>query len=1258
MALVCIGVLFNIWFVQNTSAIIESLVSANSKGHIELQLDKSSFQYFKKKIILRGATFYATDTSGAKTTYQFTVPRLDLKMRSFWSFILYRELLLDSITLKAPVVTVTRLTKAPKQATASLSVPEEIGRIYNSILDALQVLQVKRFQIDDGRFNLVNKIDPQQPVTTITNIHFHLSNLNINSDSTAAQKFLYSDNVVLRVNDQDIALPDGIHRISFKNLLINVGRKQVQLDSCWVRAETKSDRNAFRIFFDVLKMTNLDFAALYKRNEIKADSVYVDNPDIELALELKRKRERGKKLELDTIIQQFTGDLNLGYIGVQNADVHIVANRNDTTTTFSSKNDNFKMYGLRINSDSGKPVRVDEFAMILRNYETYSRDSSAVYRFDSLRFTNNKVRLSNFMIQSIPNRNQSGILYYSIPVFELTGLSWEDLLFDRYISAERAVLLNPEIRYTVGPAKRKGGRASLFKILSGLNETLNLDAVEIQDGNLNIQFAAGKQLNLQHVDLALASNRLLASTSYTGMQQAIKALALRNAVFSTGNLRAELTNLKYAGRLYADALHVTDTRKTFEAQAKGITLNDLVWNNEAKSVFIDQLAWRQANVVVRTGGRKLAANAGNAIITLKNASGANTALTIYATNAIIRTQLDRLKLDDFLKKETGSITINGLQADGKMAEVTAAAFHVKSGAYHFTDGGNSSIRAVSFLKQAPQDTISITVPQTFFNTHIRELLQGNVHFNKIVAMTPLLQFSSAAHSTAIKPAAKAPLPHFAVDEFTLMNPELQYVKQDSARTTIYWSNTETANNKWTFYNLHTTPKKALVSADRARLTGSKFLITRNGKTAGVDSGALRITLTNIAASTKDSLTWNAYVQDAVFQSPMPFHLKNKDGLQMAEARLQNLQLSSGNVKNGYQLLQNNPALQLAIRAGTYTTATSTLHWKQLDYLQKTSSLSIDSIGYQPVLPRDSAIAQAPGQIDYIHGVLKKLTIAHIDLAALERDTVMAAQHVVLDSAQLYIYRDKQKPFIAGKLRPLPVIAFQTIPLKLAIDTVTLKNSALFYTEKSDKTGQEGTVYLTRMNALLFPVRNFKLGDEDSLVLRGEAYLMDSAWLRLQLKEAYTDSLGTFAMTLRMRPAGLAILNPVLMPLASVKIAGGAIDTVVMRAIGNDYFSIGTMQFYYNNLKIRFLAKGRETRKTFLANLITFAANNFVIKKKNDHRTGTVYFLRNRDRGIFNFLVKTAFSGVASSIGAKRNKTYYRQYKRQQKLYKLPLVDLS
>jgi hypothetical protein len=131
-----------------------------------------------------------------------------------------------------------------------------------------------------------------------------------------------------------------------------------------------------------------------------------------------------------------------------------------------------------------------------------------------------------------------------------------------------------------------------------------------------------------------------------------------------------------------------------------------------------------------------------------------------------------------------------------------------------------------------------------------------------------------------------------------------------------------------------------------------------------------------------------------------------------------------------------------------------------------------------------------------------------------------------------------------------------------------------------------------------------------------------------------------------------------MPLVSVKLLSGTLDTVTMRATGNEYMALGEMKMFYKDLKVQFLKRGSETKKSLLTGLVTFAANNFVLKRHNTRRTGTVYFPRNRERSIFNFWIKMALSGVASSVGAKKNKTYYRNYKRDMKRYNLPPVDFN
>jgi hypothetical protein len=200
------------------------------------------------------------------------------------------------------------------------------------------------------------------------------------------------------------------------------------------------------------------------------------------------------------------------------------------------------------------------------------------------------------------------------------------------------------------------------------------------------------------------------------------------------------------------------------------------------------------------------------------------------------------------------------------------------------------------------------------------------------------------------------------------------------------------------------------------------------------------------------------------------------------------------------------------------------------------------------------------------------------------------------------------------------------------------------------------VPLTRISGDIFPIKNFDISPTDSLRIRLNFYLLDSAWVRLRTRESYLDSLSGFLITLRMRPRSLLYLNEILPPLASVKLQSGYLDTLTMRAVGKDYLSLGKMQMYYRNLKVQFLKNGQQDKKRFLQGLITFIANSFVIKNENKKRVGVVYFPRLRDRSFINYYIKIAMSGIASSVGAKKNKRLMRKYKKQLQQLKLPPID--
>ena len=246
---------FHFWFIRHAAQLLEDMVDSQSNGKLKLKVDKFKFNWFNYDMELRKAVFYSLDDSAA-TAYQFSVDRINITVKEILPLVFEKKILIDSIHLLNPDIRVTRLRSLKDSIPStdtSLSLPQEMGKIYNSIQDALQVLKVDGFQIDNGKFSLINKMSPNAPPVVITNINFRLDNLQVDTTKPAGErKILFSDNVALRTHHQNILFPDGRHRLSFSNFRINILNRIVEFDSCTITA-TKGDSttNSFSIFFDI-----------------------------------------------------------------------------------------------------------------------------------------------------------------------------------------------------------------------------------------------------------------------------------------------------------------------------------------------------------------------------------------------------------------------------------------------------------------------------------------------------------------------------------------------------------------------------------------------------------------------------------------------------------------------------------------------------------------------------------------------------------------------------------------------------------------------------------------------------------------------------------------------------------------------------------------------------------------------------------------------------------------------------------------------
>ncbi len=231
-------------------------------------------------------------------------------------------------------------------------------------------------------------------------------------------------------------------------------------------------------------------------------------------------------------------------------------------------------------------------------------------------------------------------------------------------------------------------------------------------------------------------------------------------------------------------------------------------------------------------------------------------------------------------------------------------------------------------------------------------------------------------------------------------------------------------------------------------------------------------------------------------------------------------------------------------------------WHNLFFNKPGQSFSLDSFSFHPVVSRDEFIAASKWQTDYMTLTTGRVAVSKFDLDQYLEDSVFRSGNISIDSAYFTSYRDKRPPFRSGIIKDLPAKLIQKIPFKVSVDTIVVTNGTAVYTEVNDKTGEAAVIPITRMSGDIFPIKNFDLTPTDTFRIRLNGYLLDSGWVRLRTRESYLDTLSGFLITMRMRPHSIMYLNKILPALSSIKLQSGYLDTLTMRAIGQEHLSLG------------------------------------------------------------------------------------------------------
>ncbi len=1233
----------HIWFVHNANRLLIDLVHKRSGGKLKLELSDVNFNFFSSEVKIHKAKISSTGDYKKRITYQVSFQKVTLSTNSLWPAFFKNSLEIRKIKLYDPVIEVFSRQKDNTTDTKNnLSLGLELGKLYNSVQEAITALNTHSISLINAKLILNNKSNQRKNPVIFSNIYFTLKKLNKHTDEHG--KYLDNNNILFSSSNQNISLTDGIHKLLFKRLVIQKARNII-LDSCTIIAlPTGESHSSFNIHFKRLALIGVDFNALYKSNRIKADSVYCLNPITDLNLDKAFTDStivnRGMPDPIK-ILREFAGDLELGFLGVMNADIHLNVTGKNTQSNIHSGRVNFQIKNLRITPDSSKLISMRAFDMLIKGYHLYNKDSTCVYSFDSIRFANDKLLLNNFSVHTSSGISKvRSFRDYSMPYFELLGVDWAELIFNQNLKADEAILRDPTINYRK-IAKVNISKKSLFLTShQNFDDFMEIGRLNIINGNLNLKWGDNKSLQLQGFNLSVLGNNL-SDYKHVRLQKDIESLFFENGYLKVGDINARLKNITFKtnDQVHAEQLIINNDQGGIDSKLNDVSIKNIYSEEKSGNIVVDALQWGDGNIAIKSMPQPGARPRKTSIL-LKNIFGKNTQFTFNRDGAVCNAFVTNVQVSSLQKSNASPISIRELELNGRQISFSNASIRMNSENFILSDNSQEFAKT-HFEKTGYTGTLVIDIPSIRLTNNINSLFTNDLSLKNVLLISPMINFQRQNNSL-ITVHKNSQIPLIKINNITMSEPvvtlQLGQGSSEKKFSLPYSKGSEIKAGDIQISN-------GEIKIDDLKVKAQKAQITGGGKDFSVDDGAyLKLSKINISA-TGDSTAWNGMLTK--------LNIKNSDGyvfnikenkLFLKDINVENFKLSSTSINNIGQLLSSNQTAVISTSAAKYSTRNSLWKFANVSFDAGLHLLKLDSVNYNPAMSRDSFIASQLHQVDYLNFRSGNASLSGFDIFKYFNGDLITIQKATFSKPTKPVLRDKFPPFLAGVRKDLFTEKISKISFPVSINQISINDGTVSYTEKNEKNRLEGNLLLTHLNGNIFNIKNY--GDQrmDSLSFALRGSMLDHAFFDLKLNQSYADPLQGFIMDLRIEPTSLIFLNPLLAPLSNVKFTSGNIDKFEMNAIGNENSAQGEMKFYYHDLRIQLLKNGGIEKATFLKKAESGLVNFFVLKNNNNSRTGLIYFKRLKDRSFFNFMNKIIFSGVITSTGAKKNSRYKKEIK--------------
>jgi hypothetical protein len=1264
LGLLVICIISGFFYVRShLKTVIQELVKRETHNTYKIDFSELVLGLRQGKLELKDATLSPT-TGISESFYNIRIPALSLAVSSWRPFLFSGKIEVDSLTIDGPVINIYH-----EPATNNRSGKKfEMSRFYENLKKATAKIGVHALNITGGVLALHEKGYPKP--LTISNID--LSIREFSDEKRTKDQFLSASRFILKVRDQQWELSPG-HNIHFKNLFFS--GNDLQVDSCAIHLQTDSSASATSFHANKLLFRMNNPSSFYEQELLQVDTLYCQSPVLNLGLAKKNgERHKEKKKGLDEILEKLFGPIDLHYVNIEKGRIEMNMEAGNSSSYASTQTD-LKIYDLNIDPKRTPHVQVEKIDLRLNEIKFATPDSLYFLNIKEFGFLGNDLIAKNANFSPTEKNDRNLELNVEVPLFKLSDISLIDLLQKKFVASE-AWIGNPHIVLNSKGKKQqkpvvsidtaatageeddddeeeedeKTGVKNIYETLKAIAQLVQVDILYINKGELeyNINSGTRVKMKLSDFDLQLMVNELLQSTSPLAIKKSVPHLRV-----GAGALHSGQTDLKFKNMLVTGVrqLGSLGSAELHSGQGLAVRAYDIFWEKfswdslvEKNRLVLDSLDISRFRIVSTQRTNMGAAKKKTGIpVHIRKLNSNNFDLSLVSQNANSKASGKGRSLHiSGLTAENGQVSWAGLQTslNDIILENPNSRLSLEEADLHM--GKESSIRGLHFTNRLATVSVPrITLGLAVFNTDISRL-----HLSHLRVHEPdIVVHKNSSEPTAGERARSAGSLTLLLSSFSISNGNIRYSDQKNEGSAKLNVNGETfrfqkgSPDQLSYHTLHADLRDIRYRSAGLPLTLDDLKLTLNeGHITSNHNGHTKI-VSNVSAS------WQALNFSQTGKKNSQLLVKDVSG---------NLGHYVLNFEKGQKI--SIPAIieRTSIEKGSmrYSDSNQVMNIAGIKANAAKGSIELDDISLRPVIEREQFFKTSSFQKDYLVLKIDKLLISDLKTQRLLNDTILNIRKVIAGNAFISSARDKNIAFLHGIEKHMPTKLISKLGMPVKVDTIELKNASVNVHEISNTTKKEGIIPLTEINGLITNFTNNK-AETDSLHIQATGKVLNYNIRRFRYAESYSDSLSGFRMSYRLSPMELTDLTRVTVPLVSVSVVSGKADTLYARLSGNKHGAYGEMNFYYKQLKIRIMDKKDSLKKGFLLAFENLLANKLILKNKN-RKHSRLFFLRNKEKFVFNYWVKTMFSGIFTSAGVKKNRKYKKMYDAYKDRYSLPI----